>query len=143
MEEYYQYYQNLLNYLEQLPEGIAQIPMQGSAFNLEVVRVDNQITGVNVSNLGNNPFLPIAVFQVAIETMYNSPDSTAPLGNAIGDGPLGNGLEINSIEGQVAHRVYNIQIGNHAFMRITPIRRILEAALVCSSHNPGYLSLIN
>jgi hypothetical protein len=137
------YYQRLINYLTNLPDGITIIPKQGGTFNLEVVRVGNQISGVKVSNLRSKPFLPIEVFRVAIESMYNSQNRTVSLGNAKGDGPLGNGLEINSIEGLVARKVYNIPIGKHAFMRITPIRRILEAALVCVSHQPKKLTLVD
>ena len=136
------YIHRLKTYLENLPAGLTQIQMQGGFFNLEVVRDNNnQIAGVKVSNLGNEPSLPIKVFEVAIQTILNSPNQTAILGNAQ-NGRLGDGLEINSIEGQIAHNIYNIQIGKSAFRRITPVRRILEAAGVCISNARGTLSLV-
>ena len=141
MHKYYKFYQRFKSYLENLPIGQNRIQIQGGDLILEVNRIQNQIVGVVVNNLGNQSFLPIEVFLVAIELMYNSPNNTANLGNAKANGPLGDGLDVNSIEGRIASLVYKTEIGQHAFMRITPIRRILEASLLCVSHQPGTLTL--
>jgi len=132
------YYQRLINYLEHLPVGITIIPKQGGTFNLEVIKgVDNQITGVRVSNL-SQPFINIAAFEVALKYMYNSQDHTARIGNTRG----GRLIEpMNSIDEQVAHFSYGKNAGDNCISRRTPIHRILEAAGVCVSKRRGYLTL--
>lgn len=134
-----EYYQRLINYLELLPEGITIIPIQkGLTFNLEVVRVENQIVGVNVSNLSEN-FLKIEALEIAIDFIHRSPNHSARRGNNM-SGPIAQ--PINTIDAHVAHLAYNISIGTNALKRITHIAGILIAANVCVYNRP-FLTLID
>ena len=128
-----EYYQRLINYLENLPEGITIIPIQNDRnFNLEVVRVGNQITGVKVSNL-SQPIINIEVFEVAISFIYFSPNRSANRGNNT-KGPITQ--PINTIDAHVAHIAYGIIPGTNALRRITHIAGILIAANVCAYNRP-------
>ena len=115
--------------------GIAFVPLQrGSKFKVKLVD-----GGVDVSNLGNQPFLPWVVFQEAIYVLIRN-NGIAQRGNAM-DSRLGEeGLLLNSIEGHVANVVYGKKIGDSVFRRITPIACILEWAGICHSE-PGRLIL--
>jgi len=96
--------------------------------------------GVDVNNLGNQPFLPWIVFQEAIYVLIRN-NGIAQRGNAM-DSRLGEeGLFLNSIEGHVANVVYGKKIGDSVFRRITPIACILVWAGICRSE-PGRLILI-
>lgn len=99
------------------------------------------ILGVNVTNLGNNGFLEIRVFAETLDLLRESPNHTARKGNAMGH-RLGDAeLNLDSIEGRVANRIYGKQVSEIVFRRITPISRILEAAGICES-GPGTLILL-
>ena len=100
--------------------------------------------GINVTNLGAQPFLPWAVFTTVVELL------SANGGNAIKgcvrreneqirlDDLL---LPLNSVEGAIAHQVYHQQIGESVFQRISPVAGILSWAGICIN-NRGSLTLI-
>lgn len=49
-------------------------------------------------------------------------------------------IPLNSVEGRVAHRVYDITEGKSVFMRISPIANILVWAGICK-HGRGCIKL--
>ena len=131
----------LINFLSTIDENstLEISTLNNNTFNLTTVYVDKLLIGVNVTNLGNNSYLPLEVFSATLSLLYESPDNTAAKGNAYVR--LGNpGLPINSIEGFVAHTVYGKQLGESVFCRIVPISSILHAAKVCTN-NRGFLTL--
>ncbi len=96
------------------------------------------LDGIIVSNLGAQPFLIWKAFEEVINLLLTNGESIT--GYAM-KGVLGDEcLPLNSVEGWVAHTLYNRQIGQHVFRRITPLRWILgRCELVNNGH--GYLSL--
>ncbi len=88
--------------------------------------------GVYVDNLGNQPFLPWVVFTKTISLLINN-DGRAIRGDAMGSKLGDKKLPLNSIEGYVAHTVYNRKIGDSVFRRITPIACILIWVGVCKA----------
>lgn len=112
-----------------------QIPLQrGKSFRAEI-RKD----GIEVSNLGTQLFLPWAVFEEAIKLLQEN-GGRAERGDAM-SAKLGEAkLPFNSIEGHVAHVVYNKQAGDTVFRRISPIAAILVWAGFCE-YRPGALVL--
>jgi hypothetical protein len=146
MPPYYIKYNQFLNWLSNIDTTI-NLPLIGNNhFTMTVVRHHNQIIGVEVSNLGATPFLPIELFRMTIEFLSTREDSRAPKGNAI-QAPVGNtGMELHTIEGLIAHYYYNIPLGIYAFSRITPIANILgnsrtemDTPIVINGH--GFLQL--
>lgn len=119
----------------QIAGGKAAIPLQrGGIFTATLVE-----GGVQVDNLDNQPFLPWAVFEEAVDFLARH-GSRAPRGNAM-EYKLGeSGLPLDSIEGHIAHAVYNKGLGDSVFRRITPIAGILVWAGICDSA-PGELIL--
>lgn len=117
--------------------GNIQIPLlKGSTFNASLV--DN---GIMVDNLGSEPFLPWEVFTEAVALLQGS-GGQASRGDAM-NSKLGEpDLYITSVEGFIAHAVYNKQPGDSVFRRITPIACILIWAGICR-HQPGQLVLNN
>lgn len=103
------------------------IPMQGGTFTANL-RED----GIEVDNLGNQPFLPWSVFEETVE-LLKAQGGKAKKGNAmsyrLGDPELG----LDSIEGYIAKVVYKQKIGESVFRRITPISNILVWAKICES----------
>jgi hypothetical protein len=116
--------------------GPAIIPLQrGGQF--QVILVEG---GVEVDNLGNQPFLPWCVFQEAVCVLIRNQGS-AIRGDAM-NSKLGDpGLPLDSVEGHIAWVVYGKQVGASVFRRMTPIARILEWAGICRSE-PGRLILL-
>ena len=98
---------------------------------------DNQ--GIEVDNLGAQPFLPWAAFQHAVCAMLTN-GGTALRGDAMGARLGTAALPLDSIEGRIAHRVYGQQTGNTVFKRITPIACVLIWAGICE-HVPNHLRL--
>ena len=86
--------------------------------------------GIYVDNLGNQPFLPWAVFVAAVELMKGM-GGRAMKGDAMRHRLGTQGLPINSIEGHIADTVYGKQAGDSIFRRITPIACILIWAGIC------------
>jgi len=115
----------------------ANVPLiKGSTFQAKLMD-----DGISVDNLGNQPFLPWAVFQEAICVMIRQGGS-AIRGDAM-QSKLGDvGLPFNSIEGHIAQVVYGKKVGEAVFRRITPIACILIWAGVCKA-KPGELALSN
>lgn len=141
------YFKKLVDYLRNIDQNIgSDIPLQGGGFfNAKpIYHPDYQtvLIGVNVTNLDNQPFLPLSVFSATIELLLQQKDFRAAKGYAQA-GRLGsNSNPLDSVEGYVAHSVYGVNVGTYAFRRITPISRILEAADICDNEG-GYLSLKN
>jgi hypothetical protein len=135
--------QRLKNWIAGI-DGSTEIPMLIGDNPITVTPVrtaDNYVIGVNVDNLGNQPFLSIDVFVAVISLLNLSPNRMATKGSAM-NGTLGsNSLSVDSVEGHVAKVVYGIENGQWAFQRICPIVNILIAAGVCENV-PGSLRLI-
>ena len=114
----------------------ALIPMSKADrfFKAEVAK-----EGVYVDNLGENQFLPWAVFTETV-ALLKQKGGRAIKGNAV-DFKLGEiGLSVESIEGHVAQVVYGMEIGERVFRRIISFGYILIWAGVCL-HEPGELVL--
>ena len=124
--------------------GAIEISLQRGGYFVCAPVIDNGfLKGVNVSNLGNSPFLPIDVFAAVLSLLALSPNYTARRGNAMG-GMLGTDeIPLNSVEGHVAHVIYGIDIGEgYAFQRISPIAGILRwAGLILPPPTPNVLTL--
>jgi hypothetical protein len=116
--------------------GKAVIPlMKGGSFT---ARADDK--GVWVSNLGTSPFLPWRVFEEAVALIIRK-GGRAKRGDAMNCRLGDEGLPLDSIEGHIAHVVYNKQPGDSIFRRVTPIGAILVWAAICRAE-PGELVLI-
>lgn len=108
--------------------AVAQVPLQRGK-SMTASLCDG---GIRVSNLGNQPFLPWAVFEEAVKVIKRN-GGRARRGDAM-QCRLGDpGLALNSVEGYVAHVVYGIQPGKAVFRRITPIAAILVWAGICKA----------
>jgi hypothetical protein len=103
------------------------IPLQHGAFTATVAE-----DGIRVDNLGNQPFLPWAVFQEAICTLMRN-SGRAMRGNAMEARLAERDLSLDSIEGHVAYVVYGKQTGDRVFRRIAPIAGILIWAGLCEA----------
>jgi hypothetical protein len=135
--------QRLKNWIAGI-DGSTEIPMLIGDKPITVTPVrtaDNYVIGVNVDNLGNQPFLSIDVFVAVISLLNLSPNRMAEKGSAM-NGTLGSDeLPVDSVEGHVAKVVYGVEVGGVVFRRITPIVNILIVAGVCEN-DPGSLRLI-
>lgn len=100
--------------------------------------------GVWVDNLGNQPLLPWKVFEVAIELMIEkeaqSKGAHIMKGNAVGYTLGSVEFPLDSIEGRVAHKVYNIQPGRTTYRKISAIVGVLSFSGVCENRR-GYVML--
>jgi hypothetical protein len=86
--------------------------------------------GIMVSNLGKQPMLPWAVFTETV-LLVKKNGGRAIKGDAM-KGKLGDSkLPIDSVEGNIAFRVYDQKLGESVFRRITPVCNILEWAGIC------------
>ena len=95
--------------------------------------------GIEVDNLGSQPFLPWAAFQAAVSIIIKN-GGRAKRGNAMGSRLGEPDLQINSVEGHIAQMVYGRRVGDTIFRRITPIASILIWAGICE-HAPNELVL--
>lgn len=95
--------------------------------------------GINVSNLGNNPFLPWDVFTESVNLIERL-GGIAKKGDAMLFSLGEKGLDLNTIEGYIATKIYNKKNGEKVFRRITPIANILIWAGICKNL-PGKLKL--
>ena len=115
--------------------GQATIPLQrGGHFQAKMVA-----GGIEVDNLGNQPYLPWCVFQEAVCVLIRNQGS-AKRGDAMNSRLGDEGLPLDSVEGHIALVVYGHEVGDSVFRRITPIACILEWAGICRSE-PGKLIL--
>ena len=95
--------------------------------------------GIMVDDLGSQPLLPWAVFVETVELLRRN-GGRAERGDAI-DSKLGDpGLSLGSVEGHIAHVVYNKKPGDSIFRRVSQIAAILVWAGVCDTA-PGELIL--
>lgn len=137
------YLERLITFLNNIDRinGLVIELQGGGSFNVQPVFQDNVLTGVTVTNLGKQPFLPMLVFEATIELLLHAPDHKAIKGSAR-KGKLGfDFLPMDSVEGHVAFTIYGKQIDDSVFQRITPISRILGTANVCINGR-GHLQLI-
>ena len=95
--------------------------------------------GVFVSNLGSSPLLPWQVFVETVRLLQEK-GGRAEKGNAMNYKLGESGLPIDSVEGNIAIKVYGKQIGESVFRRITPVACILIWAGICQ-HEPNFLVL--
>jgi hypothetical protein len=95
--------------------------------------------GINVDNLGNERFLPWSIFSETVLLLRNN-NGRAIRGDAHKYRLGGEGLPLDSVEGNIASKVYGKKIGDTVFRRITPIACILIWAGICKSE-PGELVL--
>lgn len=121
--------------------GVEIAVQGGGGFRATPVMCGETLIGVNVDCLPNEPFLPVDVFVATLSLLYLSTNYQAAKGSAraarLGDP----GMELDTIEGHVAHLIFGTHHGRYALQRITPISRILEWAGVCQN-GPGYLQLV-
>ena len=134
------HFQELKNFLRKIDRNGIAIKTQGRPFTVKPVFLVDHLIGVDVSNLGNSPFLPIEAFAVVISLLSLCHDKKADKGKAMNFKLGDEGLRIDSIEGHIASVIYGKTNGESVFRRITPISRILELAGVCENGR-GYLKL--
>lgn len=97
--------------------------------------------GIYVDNLGNQPFLPWEAFSEAINCLKEN-GGQVKKGNAT-DSRLGDfNLDLNTMEGYIASKVYGYKIGDNVFKRITPIASILAWAEICENSR-GQIRLLS
>jgi len=108
--------------------------LKGSTFKAKLAE-----GGIEVDNLGSQPFLPWAAFQAAVSILVKN-GGRAKRGNAMGSRLGEPDLLINSVEGYIAQMVYGKRVGETVFRRITPIASILIWAGICE-HAPNELVL--
>jgi hypothetical protein len=88
--------------------------------------------GIMVDNLGALPLLPWTVFVEAINILRRN-GGRAQRGDAMGSKLGDAGLSLESVEGYIAHVVYNKQVGERIFRRISPIAAILVWTGICDT----------
>lgn len=108
--------------------------VRGATFKANLVE-----GGIEVNNLGSQPFLAWAAFEAAVSIIIKN-GGRAKRGNAMGSRLGDPDLQINSVEGHVAQMVYGKRVGDTVFRRITPIASILVWAGICE-HAPNELVL--
>ena len=107
----------------------AKIPHMNGKKNFEA-RFEED--GIYVDNLGNQPFLPWKIFPEAINCLRDN-GGQVKKGNAM-DSRLGDSnLDLNTMEGYIASKVYGCKVGDSVFRRIMPIASILAWAEICEN----------
>ncbi len=115
--------------------NLTDIPnLRGGTFKAKLAE-----EGIEVDNLGSQPFLPWAAFQAAVSILIKN-GGRAKRGNAMGSRLGEPDVQINSVEGYVTQMVYGKRVGETVFRRITPIASILIWAGICE-HAPNELVL--
>ena len=97
--------------------------------------------GIYVDNLKNQPFLPWKTFSEAINCLKEN-DGQVKKGDSINFRLGDSGLDLRTMEGYIASKVYGCKIGDNVFRRITPIASILAWAEVCENTRGGDLSSV-
>ena len=116
--------------------GQAILPLQrGSYFSAKLAE-----GGIEVDNLGNQPYLLWCAFQEAVCVLIRNQE-VAKRGDAMNSRLGDEELLLDSIEGHIAWVVYGKQVSDSVFRRITPIACILKWAGICKSE-PGKLILL-
>lgn len=117
-------------------QSSVSIPMQKAGSFTAVLSAG----GIEVDNLGNQPHLPWRVLGEAVRLLCLK-GGRAARGKAM-TARLGDPeLPLDSIEGHIAHVVYDRKVGDSVFRRVTPISCILVWAGICESL-PGAFRLI-
>jgi hypothetical protein len=107
---------------------VVSIPKQkGGSFSVELAE-----DGVNVDNLGSQPFLPWVVFEEAVWVMRLN-GGRAQFGKAMSVRLGEPDLPYDSIEGHIASQVYGKRHGDSVFRRIVPISNILIWSGICKT----------
>ena len=88
--------------------------------------------GIYVDNLKNQPFLPWKIFSEAINCLKEN-GGQVKKGNATNSRLGDSNLDLNTMEGYIASKVYGCKIGDTVFKRITPIASILAWAEICEN----------
>lgn len=124
-----------------------QFEMKGNPARIPVMKGKKLFTarleedGIFVDNLGDQPFLPWKVFTEAINCLKEN-EGQAKKGNAA-DSKLGDpNLDLNSIEGYIAIKIYGCKTGDSVFKRIDPIASILAWAEICENSR-GHIKLLH
>ncbi|MCO5380913.1 MAG: hypothetical protein NHB15_01265 [Methanosarcina barkeri] len=116
----------------------AKIPlMSGKQF----FEARSETDGVYVDNLKNQPFLPWKIFSEAINCLKEN-GGQAKKGNATNSRLGDPNLELDTLEGYIASRVYDCSIGDTVFKRITPVASILAWAEICENTR-GQIGLLS
>ena len=112
------------------------IPKQrGGSFKATITE-----NGIEVNNLGAQPFLPWRVFEEAV-TLMDMNGGKASLGKAM-SARLGQpDLPFDSIEGHIASQVYERKAEDWVFRRIVPVSNILIWAGICKAARGGLILL--
>lgn len=110
----------LRNRLSEMRNGF-YVPLQGGGqMHVQPVFSDvGVVTGVRCDNLGDQPWIPIEVFDLVIQHLSQRPNLSTSKGDAhqrLGDP----GLPVDSVEGFVAIEYYGKQVGESVFRRISP-----------------------
>ncbi len=116
--------------------GKAVIPTQRVSRSFTAVLIKY---GIEVDCLGDQPILPWEVFGETINLLM-SKNGRVRRGDAMNSKLGYEGLELDTVEGYIAVRVYQKSIGSSVFRRISPISSILVWAGLCR-HEPNYLVL--
>jgi hypothetical protein len=124
------YMDKVMSYLDKIdPIKGGSIDIRGlRRFHVFPVYEEGMLTGVNVSNLGTSPFLPLAVFESTISLLLEKEDQKAIKGSARGDRLGSEILPLDSVEGHIARTVYGKNLGESCFQRIVPVTYILQEA---------------
>jgi chromosome segregation ATPase len=88
--------------------------------------------GIYVDNLRNQPFLPWEIFSEAINCLKEN-GGQAKKGNATNSRLGDSNLDLNTMEGYIASKVYGCKTGDLVFKRMTPIASILSWAEICEN----------
>lgn len=111
-------------------KGKVDIPLQtNNTFKAKATK-----EGIELDNLGNYPLLEWKVFD-EIENLFKEKGPAVLKGDAMNYKLGESGLPIDSIEGRVAYKVYNKELGDSVFRRISPIVGILRWADICDNQN--------
>ncbi len=156
-------YQDFINWLETIDDTTTieylSPPTSGKnkgKTNFTVSRSfndENELDGIIVRETVLNPRkLPLKVFELVITLLTNNRlEYSAYKGKTIKrEGkksigiPLGNPeLELDTVEGIVAHKYYHTPIGNTVYRRASTISNILVAAGICTHiYGEGILKLV-
>jgi len=133
---------NSLEYIEMIKNAFHRI---NDLHQIPLLTANNFFTahmvpeGIIVDNLGSNSLLVWSVFESTIDLLIaNGVGVPVIKGNAMNNLLGDSGLPIDSIEGYVAQKVYNMQIGQVVFRRISPIVGILRWAGIARNEH-GFL----
>jgi hypothetical protein len=96
--------------------------------------------GIYVDNLKNQPFLPWKVFSEAVNYLQEN-GGQAKKGSTTNSRLGDPNLDLNTVEGYIASKVYGCKEGDIVFKRITPVASILAWAEICENTR-GQICLI-